>query len=565
MKFSSSIPSSSRGISVFSKVFPFKCKYFGLGRNGLVNGGSGARKFSSGSSPASFRSRIGGSRSSELSRSRGGGGGERGGFQGGSFSGRIGQAKSLIEEEDEVDDWISELKPDSFRLEGTSGSDDENSGRDRFRGSGRGRDSGSMRSQRVGRGGLSASRRSRETEDSDLGYGQRQVGGSLLGGRKQALQIFDADDEKKEKAIPSFGDFLSEEDSEEDDEEDLKPISGSALKDKTHPVPDISSGKDESYLSETRFDQCAISSLSMKGIKDAGYEKMTVVQEATLPIILKGKDVLAKARTGTGKTVAFLLPAIEAIVKLPPVDRDQKRPPINVLVVCPTRELASQAAAEAAKLLKYHSSIGVQIVIGGVRLSLEQKRLQANPCQILVATPGRLKDHIENTAGFATRLMGVKVLVLDEADHLLDMGFRKDIEKIIAAVPKQRQTLLFSATVPEDVRQICHIALKRDHEFINTVEEGSEETHALVRQMHLVAPLDKQFSLLYALLKDHIADDIDYKVLVFCTTAMVTKLVADLLSELKMNVREIHSRKPQSYRTRVSDEFRKSKGRLAIW
>lgn len=122
-----------------------------------------------------------------------------------------------------------------------------------------------------------------------------------------------------------------------------------------------------------------------------------------------------------------------------------------MLVICPTRELACQAAAEANKLLKFHPSIGVQVVIGGTRLTLEQKRMQANPCQILVATPGRLRDHIENTSGFATRLMGVKVLVLDEADHLLDMGFRKEIEKIIAAVPKQRQTLLFSATIPPEV------------------------------------------------------------------------------------------------------------------
>ncbi|KAF5199636.1 Dead-box atp-dependent rna helicase [Thalictrum thalictroides] len=332
----------------------------------------------------------------------------------------------------------------------------------------------------------------RERKDSDLSYDQLlQVGGSL----QQALQISD-ENEKNEMTIPTYGD-------------DVKPMDGSALKDKK---PYISSENAESYLTETRFDQCPISSLSMKGIKDAGYEKMTVVQDATLPVILKGKDVLAKAKTGTGKTVAFLLPAIEAIVKLVPDDHDQMRPPINVLVVCPTRELASQVAAEAAKLLKYHSSIGVQIVIGGVRLVSEQKRLQANPCQILVATPGRLNDHIKNTAGFPTQLLGVKVLVLDEADHLLDMGFREEIEMIIAAVPKQRQTLLFSATVPEDVRQICHIALQRDHEFINTVEEGSAETHALVRQMHLVAPLDKQFSLLYALLKDHIADDVDYKV-----------------------------------------------------
>ncbi|XLR39697.1 hypothetical protein S83_024357 [Arachis hypogaea] len=118
------------------------------------------------------------------------------------------------------------------------------------------------------------------------------------------------------------------------------------------------------------------------------------------------KDVLAKARTGTGKTVAFLLPSIEVVANSPPTERDHRRPPIYVLVICPTQELASQAATEAAELLKYHPTIGVQI---------------------LVATLGRLRDHVENTAGFATQLMGVKVLVLDEADHLLDMGFQKDI------------------------------------------------------------------------------------------------------------------------------------------
>lgn len=378
--------------------------------------------------------------------------------------------------------------------------------------------------------------------------------------------------------MPTIKDLLSDEGSdegedeveeEEDDDDDKNAVSSmfkfkSINEDGAGVSPRSLPGKSDSYLSETRFDQCSVSPLSLKGIKDAGYEKMTVVQEATLPVILKGKDVLAKAKTGTGKTVAFLLPSIEVVIKSPAIGRDQKRPPIYVLVICPTRELACQAAAEANTLLKYHPEIGVQVVIGGTRLALEQKRMQANPCQILVATPGRLKDHIENTAGFATRLMGVKVLVLDEADHLLDMGFRKDIERIISAVPKQRQTLLFSATVPDEVRQICHIALKRDHEFINTVEEGSEETHSQVRQTHLVAPLDKQLPLLYVLLKDHIADDVDYKVLIFCTTAMVTRLVAGLLGELKLNVREIHSRKSQSYRTKVSDEFRKSKGLILV-
>ncbi|KAK7281408.1 hypothetical protein RIF29_09378 [Crotalaria pallida] len=278
-------------------------------------------------------------------------------------------------------------------------------------------------------------------------------------------------------------------------------------------------------------------------IHEAEMEFCLICVGVDVLLFLLGKDVLAKARTGTGKTVAFLLPSIEVVAKLPPSDRDQRQPPIHVLVICPTRELASHAATEANKLLKYHSTIGVQI---------------------LVATPGRLRDHVENTAGFATRLMGVKVLVLDEADHLLDMGFRKDIERIIAEVPKQRQTLMFSATVPEEVRQVCHIALRRDHEYINTVQEGSEETHSQVRQTHLVASLDKHFSLLYTLLKEHIADDVEYKVLVFCTTAMVTRMVAELLAELKLNVREIHSRKPQSYRTRVSEEFRKSKGLILV-
>ncbi|KAJ1690910.1 hypothetical protein LUZ63_015065 [Rhynchospora breviuscula] len=325
-----------------------------------------------------------------------------------------------------------------------------------------------------------------------------------------------------------------------------------------------SGGEHDSYLSQKRFDECCLSQLTLKGVKSVGYERMTIVQEATLPVILKGKDVLAKARTGTGKTVAFLLPAIELVAGLPPVDRDERTPPINVLVVCPTRELADQAAQEATKLVKYHTSIGVQLVMGGTRLALEQKRMQRKPCQILVATPGRLRDHMENTPGFATRLRGVKVLVLDEADRLLDMGFRTDIEKIVDALPKQRQTLLFSATVPDEVRQICYMAMKRDLEFINTVEEGSEETHSQVKQMHVIAPLEKQFQILYGLLNDHISENVDYKVMVFCTTAMVTRLVAEYLDELKLNVREIHSRKTQNYRTRVSKEFRESKGLILV-
>ncbi|CAI9101127.1 OLC1v1038385C1 [Oldenlandia corymbosa var. corymbosa] len=446
-------------------------------------------------------------------------------------------------------------------------------GRDSKDGFLRGRDAnGRSSGLRVRPGGGNQGRR----EGSGMDFGRSSKRNNLGRGRFVSDEDEEVEDEN-DKSYMSFKELIdSEEGSEVDDFDSNDEVVDDALEEENvfsqarsegttvRAPPSSSAEGSDSYLSESRFDQCPVSPLSLKALKDVGYDKMTVVQEATLPVILKGKDVLAKAKTGTGKTVAFLLPSIEVVVNSPSAARDQKRPPILVLVICPTRELASQAAKEANTLLKYHPSIGVQVVIGGTRLALEQKRMQANPCQILVATPGRLRDHIENTAGFATRLMGVKVLVLDEADHLLDMGFRRDIEKIIDAVPKQRQTLLFSATIPKEVRSICHIALKRDHEYVNTVEEGSEETHSKVRQMHMVAPLEKHFTLLYTLLKEHTAADVDYKVLVFCTTAMVTKLVADLLGELNLNVREIHSRKPQSYRTRISDEFRKSKGLILV-
>ncbi|KAH9732309.1 DEAD-box ATP-dependent RNA helicase 31 [Citrus sinensis] len=561
---------SSRAIPAFRRIFPFKLKYLGLPTR--VNSQQqqqqqqlGLRKLST----RPFRPAA----SSEFGRR-------------GSRAGEIRGSKNLIDDEAELSDWVSDLRTDSFHSNKRFSKDDDVS--DFRKGSGReNRGSYSMKRRRKSDSDDSydSSRRgnrnsvnsfSRNNISNNTSRFSRRSNSELEAGNVGRKTRFSNDDEndvgeERRRGMSGIRDLLSEEVSDNDDDDDDSVLRNNARSliglDKENggmSVAISSPGKHDSFMSESRFDQCSISALSLKGIKDAGYEKMTIVQEATLPVLLKGKDVLAKAKTGTGKTVAFLLPSIEVVIKSPPVDRDQRRPPILVLVICPTRELATQAATEASTLLKYHPSIGVQVVIGGTRLALEQKRMQANPCQILVATPGRLRDHIENTAGFATRLMGVKVLVLDEADHLLDMGFRKDIEKIIAAVPKQRQTLLFSATVPEEVRQICHIALKRDHEFINTVEEGSEETHEQVRQMHLVAPLDLHFPLLYVLLREHVADNPEYKVLVFCTTAMVTRMVADLLGELKLNVREIHSRKPQSYRTRVSDEFRKSKGLILV-
>ncbi|KAK2385071.1 DEA(D/H)-box RNA helicase family protein [Trifolium repens] len=320
----------------------------------------------------------------------------------------------------------------------------------------------------------------------------------------------------------------------------------------------------ENILSQTRFDECAISPLTIKALSSSGYIHMTRVQEISLPVCLEGVDVMVKAKTGTGKTAAFLLPAIETVLKAMSSNTSHRAPPIYVLILCPTRELASQLAAEAKVLLKYHDGIGVQTLVGGIRFKVDQKRLESEPCQMLVATPGRLLDHIENKSGISVRLMGLQMLVLDEADHLLDLGFRKDIEKIVDCLPRQRQSLLFSATMPKEVRRISQVVLKREHKYVDTVGMGCVETPVEVKQSYLIAPHESHFQIVHHILKDHISQTPDYKVIVFCITAMVTSLTYHLLRDMKLNVREIHSRKPQLYRTRISDEFKESKQMILV-
>ncbi|XP_052306941.1 probable DEAD-box ATP-dependent RNA helicase 48 isoform X3 [Populus trichocarpa] len=294
--------------------------------------------------------------------------------------------------------------------------------------------------------------------------------------------------------------------------------------------------EEDSILSEKRFDECGLSPLTVKALIAAGYVQMTRVQEATLSVCLEaGKDAMVKAKTGTGKSAAFLLPAIEAVLKATSSNDKPQVSPIYALILCPTRELASQIAAEANAMLKYHDGIGVLTLVGGTRFKDDQRRLESDPYQIIVATPGRLLDHIENKGGLSVHLMGLKVLILDEADHLLDLGFRKDMEKILDCLPRQRQSLLFSATIPKEIKQ-----------------------------SFLVSPHRLHFQVVHHLLKEHILQAPDYKVIVFCTTGMVTSLMYLLLREMNMNVREMHSRKPQLYRTRVSNEFRESKRLILV-
>lgn len=316
----------------------------------------------------------------------------------------------------------------------------------------------------------------------------------------------------------------------------------------------------------SRFDSFPLAPESLRAISEGfGYETCTKVQAATLPPILAGKDVIAKAKTGSGKTIAFLLPAIQRIVEKKRSPTARGPSPIHVLAITPARELATQVAVEGVQLLQFHEGLGAQKVIGGINMSSETGRLNRLPCHILVGTPGRLLDHIQSTPGIRERLQNLQVLILDECDSLLQMGFRKTLEGILSALPRQRQTLLFSATMPKEVMEMAGVALKGNHLFVDTVGEESGETNTQVSQEVVVAPLLDQMTVLHTLLKEHMKEESEYKVLVFATTARQTQLLAELFRAMGINALEIHSRKSQSQRTKTSDAFRNSPGKVVMF
>ncbi|HJJ50813.1 MAG TPA: DEAD/DEAH box helicase, partial [Methanocorpusculum sp.] len=196
-------------------------------------------------------------------------------------------------------------------------------------------------------------------------------------------------------------------------------------------------------MEETKtFADFAISEALLQAIGDMGFEEPTPIQAMAIPQILDGKDVTGQAQTGTGKTAAFGIPIIERL------DPDNKN--IQAIVLSPTRELAIQTAEEFSLLMKYKKGLTVVPIYGGQPIDRQLRALKGN-VQVVIGTPGRVIDHIKRGT---LRLDSVKMFVLDEADQMLDMGFREDIEDIIRVTPKDRQTILFSATMPQPILEI---------------------------------------------------------------------------------------------------------------
>ena len=324
------------------------------------------------------------------------------------------------------------------------------------------------------------------------------------------------------------------------------------------PSTTSTSGDKASYITTVRFsDMPTICPESKRSLAEVmKYEYMTKVQVASLPEILTGRDCLVKAKTGTGKTLSFLIGSIEHIKKSGGLRGSTGGNQITSLIISPTRELASQIAAEAKSLLTYHPGARVEFITGGTNINTDKKHLEG-AITFLVATPGRLLDLLNNHPGFSTRIGGIKVLIFDEADQLLDMGFKPDIDRILAFVPSKdkRLTLCFSATVPEMTKTLATGAMNKGYSYVDTVGEDTEQTHMHVHQELIVCPEASFITALYTLLKKQMSVP-EYKIIVFFSTARVCGFMSDFFNSTGMKVLEIHSRMSQSARTRTSDLFR---------
>eukprot|EP00980_Cylindrotheca_fusiformis_P019576 scaffold6784_cov108-Cylindrotheca_fusiformis.AAC.18 len=359
------------------------------------------------------------------------------------------------------------------------------------------------------------------------------------------------------------------------------------------PMPDspADTGEKKVHITEKRFaDLKEICAESRRALAEVfQYEFMTEVQAKTLPVILDSKrriDVLAKAKTGTGKTLGFLIPAVEQLLRCIK-ETPRQGSNIGCLVISPTRELAYQIAKEGENLVKFQKSPNLKVVasVGGTNINKDRNVLKKGNVNILVATPGRLLDHLQNAdLKLSDRISNLEVLVLDEADQLLDMGFRPDIERILRLLkPSQaaRQTLLFSATVPKSVTEIATIAMKKKYEYIDTVGDEEEQTHEHVRQEVMVAPSSNQTSgmgeMQIRAIAGIVGREIELsskgnpcKIIVFFTTARLTGFMAELFNSASgrtgfPQILEIHSRKSQAIRQRASEKFRGSKDNAILF
>jgi ATP-dependent RNA helicase RhlE len=302
-------------------------------------------------------------------------------------------------------------------------------------------------------------------------------------------------------------------------------------------------------VTDTNFTDLGLAEPLLRALADAEYTTPTPIQKQAIPALLAGRDLLGLAQTGTGKTAAFTLPILQRLM----TGHEQRRgKTVRALIVAPTRELAIQIH-DSVRAYGRHLHLRSTVLVGGVAQGPQQKALAAG-VDVLVATPGRLLDHMSQGN---VRLDSVSHLVLDEADRMLDMGFIRDIRKIIAALPKKRHSMLFSATMPADVEELGAFIL---HQPMRIDVSPPKRTAENIDQRVYFVPAGDKRALLASMLKDKAFQ----RVLVFTRTKHVANRVAEYLDKSGFAADAIHGNKSQGARQRALARFKSGEARVLV-
>jgi len=291
-------------------------------------------------------------------------------------------------------------------------------------------------------------------------------------------------------------------------------------------------------MEKLRFTELGLSAELLKAVAKMGFEEASPIQTAAIPPILAGRDVVGQSSTGSGKTAAFAIPMVEKV--------DAAKRAVQVLVLCPTRELALQVAEEVAKLALFKRGVHAVPIFGGQSYDRQFRALAAGT-QIVIGTPGRVLDHLERGT---LKLDALKLLVLDEADRMLDMGFREDIERVVAQAPKERQLLFFSATMPRAIQELIK-RYSRDPAWVKIAEHAQNAPQ--VEQVFYEVDRRSKLDVLTRLIDLH---DFRYGI-VFCATKTMVDDLDEHLHARGYAVERLHGDITQAQRTRVMEKFRR--------
>ncbi|MCJ1351229.1 MAG: ATP-dependent RNA helicase dbp4 [Icmadophila ericetorum] len=295
------------------------------------------------------------------------------------------------------------------------------------------------------------------------------------------------------------------------------------------------------------FSDLPLSQTTSSGLDASQFKALTDIQKKAIPLALQGKDILGAAKTGSGKTLGFLIPVLENLYRKRWTELDG----LGALILSPTRELAIQIFEVLRKIGRYHT-FSAGLVIGGKSLQEERERL--GRMNILVCTPGRMLQHMDQTA--LLEIDNLQMLVLDEADRIMDMGFQETVDAILEHLPKERQTLLFSATQTKKVSDLARLSL-RDPEYVSVHEAASSATPSTLQQHYIVVPLHEKLDTLWSFLRANLKS----KILVFLSSGKQVRFVYESFRHLRPGIPllHLHGRQKQTARLDITTEFSKTK------